>query len=150
MFTVARSIVVLVVIAASASCKPSTPSAGGAKPTPAPAPTFPIEEKPYGGPPIDLRMQYIDDAKRIQVDITAQAPTGGWALTLDGQMRYFSTLQLFVTLTPPAPDAMVTQAMTELQAVHREIYMPTERVEIYARVAGESEAYRLARRKPEI
>lgn len=90
------------------------------QPSRAPAPSqFAISDEHYHGPPITvnvLRQQYLDPIQYIAV-IEITAPTGGWHAVLDhaevdqDEQDNPGIAKVYITLTAPGENEMVTQAL---------------------------------------
>jgi len=70
-------------------------------------PTFPVSQRPYTGPPVDIQTDEGSDEHIVVIT----APTGGWMARYDGLEPRFGRDDVFITLVSPDPTGAVTQAL---------------------------------------
>lgn len=110
----------------------------------------PVVDEPYDGPDvtIDVLTQRMMDEPEQVIVLEIVAPTGGHELTLDEAVvdEQDKSASLYVTLTQPGEDEMVTQALQAHHLTYRDT-AEFETVRVYVRQHRRGEepgAYRLA------
>jgi hypothetical protein len=147
-----RRIHILILCFFVAACRPSPPSAPVRPPASQPKAVLPSPDQRYDGPPVNMTTLISDEdsAPVNVVTVSAEAPTGGWTMTVDRGERSGGLLRVYVTLTPPSPGDLVNQSITHISTDYREPYQAISTIELHVKVAGSDADYRFARRKPDL
>jgi hypothetical protein len=107
------------------------------------------EDDKYEGPPVRVRrLQLQSEPPQQVVNIEVTNNTGGWTLQIDKAEVAEGVARIYMTLTRPAPDDVVTQAITTLsQSYTTDRPLHTARVYVNFTQRGVEQAsrdYRLA------
>ena len=132
-----------------AACRPAPPPTTAAVPAKSRG-SRPQDAERFQGPPVDFQLQNAADRDQVvnEVVITVQAPNASWGLTVDAGEHAGGLLRVYCTLTPS--DANADDEVTAVTGSYREPLQTVSTVEVYMRIVGPDDAYRLARRKPDL